>query len=169
MSSTMYHLLAKLHHDQPDVFNFIWIDHVKNILDNTGFSEIWHAESIDTDKFKSCFKQRCIDIYKQDWCSEVQSNSQCTIYNFFKETPEFENYLTDLEPSDRYAICKFRTCTHYSPITKNQFQTSNSSNNAICTLCSQIDVGDELHYVFQCPYFSEERKKLIPSVIQKWT
>ena len=162
ISSTMYHLLARLHHVQSDVFNFRWIDHVKNILDNTGFSEIWHAESIDTEKFKSCFKQRCIDIYKQDWCSEVQNNSQCTIYKIFKKTHEFENYLTDLEPSDRYAICKFRTRTHHLPITKNRFQTSNSSNNALCTLCSQKEVGDELHYVFKCPYFSEERKNLIP-------
>ena len=90
----MYHLLAKLHHVQSDVFNFRWIDHVKNIIDNTGFSEIWYAESGDTEKFKSCFKQRCVYIYKQDWCSEVQNNCQCTIYKIFKETHEFENYVT---------------------------------------------------------------------------
>ena len=85
ISSTMYHLLAKLHHDQPDVFNFRWTDHVKIILDNTGFSEIWYAESIDEEKFKSCFKQRCIDIYKQDWCSDVQLTVNLPYTKFLKK------------------------------------------------------------------------------------
>ena len=32
----------------------------------------------------------------------------------------------------------------------------------LCTLCSVGLIGDEFHYMFQCEYFSEERKVSIP-------
>ena len=30
-----------------------------------------------------------------------------------------------------------------------------------CHLCDKQDVGDEMHYLLICPYFSEERKKFV--------
>ena len=161
-SSIMYCLLDKLHHNSPDVFNFKWIEYVKNVLNNAGFSELWHAEGINSESLKYYFKQRCNDIFKQNWYSEVQNNSQCSFYRKIKDTHQFESYLNELEPVDRYAICKLRTRTHHLPVTKARFQRSNSDSNTFCTLCSLNETGDELHYMFKCPYFLKEQRKYIP-------
>ena len=63
---------------------------------------------------------------------------------------------------DRYPICKLRTRTHHLPVTKARFQRSNSDSNTLCTLCSLNETGDELHYMFKCPYFLKEQRKYIP-------
>ena len=102
------------------------------------------------------------DTVKQNWYSEVQNNSQCSFYRKIKDTHQFESYLNELEPVDRYAICKLRTRTHHLPVTKARFQRSNSDSNTFCTLCSLNETGDELHYMFKCPYFLKEQRKYIP-------
>ena len=43
LSSIMYRLMDKLHHCHPDAFKFQWIEHVKTLLNDAGFSEVWHA------------------------------------------------------------------------------------------------------------------------------
>ena len=109
LSSIMLRLLDKLQLEQPEKFSFKWITQIKGILENTGFSEVWTADSIDSDLFKIVFKQRCDDIFKQTWLTDMMNNSQCTEYRKMKELREFENYLIELEPSDRIALSKFRT------------------------------------------------------------
>ena len=61
----MCQLLSKLQADNPDNLEFKWIGSVKNILDSTGFSYIWNAESLDLSTFKENFSQRYDDIFLQ--------------------------------------------------------------------------------------------------------
>ena len=122
LSSIMLRLLDKLQLEQPEKFSFKWITQIKSILVNTGFSEVWTADSIDSDLFKIAFKQRCDDIFKQTWLTDMMNNSQCTEYRKMKERHEFENHLIELEPSDRIALFKFRTRTHHLPVTHTRFQ-----------------------------------------------
>ena len=58
-------------HHTPDIFYFKWVEAVKSTLDNTGFPSIWDAQDIDVAKFKSCFSQRCKDIFQQQWHEEI--------------------------------------------------------------------------------------------------
>ena len=162
LSSIMLRLLDKLQLEQPEKFSFKWITQIKGILENTGFSEVWTADSIDSDLFKIVFKQRCDDIFKQTWLTDMMNNSQCTEYRKMKELHEFENYLIELEPSDRIALSKFRTRTHHLPVTHTRFQGPGAKATN-CPLCPLSEVGDESHYLLRCPYFSSERDKFIPS------
>ena len=85
-----------------------------------------------------------------------------TEYRKMKELHEFENYLIELEPSDRIALSKFRTRTHHLPVTHTRFQGPGAKATN-CPLCPLSEVGDESHYLLRCPYFSSERDKFIPS------
>ena len=89
------------------------------------------------------------------------NNSQCTFYKLFKETHQQENYLSQLSQNQRIYLSKFRTRTNHLPITKARFH--NNQANVNCPLCPGEKVGDELHYIFDCDYFRQERIKLFPS------
>ena len=132
------------------------------ILENTGFSEVWTVDSVDSDLFKIAFKQRCDDIFKQTWLTDMMNNSQCTVYRKMKELHGFENYLTELEPSDRIALTKFQTRIRHLPVTHTRFQGPGAKATN-CPLCPLNEVGDESHYLLRCPYFSSERDKFTPS------
>ena len=40
--------------------------------------------------------------------------------------------------------------------------TNVERHNRLCQLCQSHEIGDEFHYVLQCPNFVTERKNLIP-------
>ena len=50
---------------------------------------------------------------------------------------------------------------HHLPITKARFSVA--PVDIKCPLCDSEETGDELHYLLKCPYFNEERQKLMPS------
>ena len=76
----------------------------------------------------------------------------------FKTQFGFENYLQKLPKDLRIAFSRFRCGAHCLPISNARYLEINERN--ICTLCFN-DVGDEFHYLFQCPAFSFKRSELI--------
>ena len=165
VSAILCRLTSKLHTDKHDTFHFKWVETVKSTLENTGFSTIWENQYIDVTKFKSCFVQRCKDIFQQKWLEEVSNNSQCTFYREVKDSFNMEDYLVNLESCHKYNLIKFRTRTHHLPITKQRFH--DTSADITCPLCSSNEVGDESHYLFVCDFFKAQRDKYIPVCLQR--
>ena len=158
LSATLCKFLSNL--NESSDYNFKWINHIKKTLDNTGFSWVWNSESLNLDYLKSVFNQRCTDIFIQNWQADMDQNSQCSSYKLFKDTFQPEDYFKKLNTSDAIHLSKFRTRTHHLPITKNRFDSSQST---LCTLCDNNDIGDEFHYLFSCNYFSHLRELLLPT------
>ena len=96
-SSIMLQYMTSLHNKDPSKENYKWLAHVKSNLDNHGFSCLWNVTptNINPLVIKSFFKERCIDTFKQNWHSELTSNSQCTIYQKFKKDHSSEKYLKE--------------------------------------------------------------------------
>ena len=69
--------------NDPISCDFKWIKFIKNNLDECGFGWVWSADDIDVKSFKSMFKQRCSDIFIQNWEADLNSNSQCNVYKLF--------------------------------------------------------------------------------------
>ena len=159
-SAVLCQLMLKLSEKSPDQFQFKWLNHIKTALGNSGFYELWESKYVDVNWLKSVFSQRMSDVFQQKWHDEVMNNSQCTFYRLFKETHQQENYLTLLNSNQQIHLSKFCTRTNHLPITKARFHNDQAYVN--CPLCPGEYVGDELHYLFQCDYFKEERCKLIP-------
>ena len=160
-SAVLCQLMQKLTENSPDQFQFKWLNHIKTALSNSGFYELWESKFVDVNWLKSAFSQRLADIFQQKWHDDVMNNSQCTFYKLFKETHQQENYLSQLSQNQRIYLSKFRTRTNHLPITKARFH--NNQANVNCPLCPGEKVGDELHYIFDCDYFRQERIKLFPS------
>ena len=59
-------------------------------------------------------------------------------------------------------MAEFRCRNHYLPI-ESGCRTDIPRNLRVCELCN--DLGDEFHFLFICPRFSEARKKYIKKVL----
>ena len=69
-------------------------------------------------------------------------------------------YLLKLERSTYLPLVKFRTSNHHLPIETGRWNGIDI-NDRKCTKCPANEIGDEFHYLLECPYFKEDRVKLI--------
>ena len=60
----------------------------------------------------------------------------------------------------RIALTKFRCGNHRLPVVTGRFNGIERQNR-ICTLCNLNKIGDEFHYLFECPKLESNRKKYI--------
>lgn len=58
-------------------------------------------------------------------------------------------------------LCRYRTTNHKLPIETGRWNDVDRSDR-ICTLCNSISIADEFHYLFNCKYFENERRQMIP-------
>jgi len=159
LSHIIYRLLKTLH--DRDVYKSPWICKVKKTLDNTGMSYLWQNNAVvNKIWFKHTINQKLNDTYKQKWNAEMQSNGLCTNYKSFKSAPTFEKYLILLDPVERINLCKFRCGSHRLPIAQGRFQGIDR-NLRHCNLCTGQRLGDEFHYLFECPSMSLDRNQFI--------
>ena len=107
-------------------------------------------------------KQKLCDQFQQQWRSDVfnfpKLKPKC--YKLFKDCFEFENYLNVLADKDLKLLCKFRTGNHRLPIEIGRWQGI-ERHNRICTLCNSNEIGDEYHYILQCPSLNQERREFL--------
>jgi hypothetical protein len=79
----------------------------------------------------------------------------------FKSDFRIEKYLEVLNDKNRFTFCRYRTSNHRLPIEVGRW-TNVERHNRLCQLCQSREIGDEFHYVLQCPNFVTDRKNLIP-------
>ena len=102
-----------------------------------------------------CIFQSIYDCILSEGNEKVQSGSRCRNYRIFKETLKCELYLTKLNPVLRITMSKFRCCNNKLP--SNDYRLIGNSAEKICKLCNIQEIGDEYHYLFICPHFTNKR------------
>ena len=148
---------------KPDImFNFKWCDRIMAILGSINMSVLWSDPTLFSNKHKQDVSTLLKSKFKSQWCEDLNSNSQCSMYKIFKSEHCREKYLTLLDGNEKYAISKFRMRVHNLPITKSRF-SHDVDVNLSCNLCNSGEVGDEYHYLFSCPFFNNDRKSLFPN------
>ena len=60
----------------------------------------------------------------------------------------------------RSPFTKFRCGNHRVPVVTGRFNGIERQNR-ICTLCNLNKIGDEFHYLFECPKLESNRKKYV--------
>ena len=63
-----------------------WAMQIKAMLCTSGFSFIWEQQAVSNkERFLSCIKTVCWDVYMQQCFSEMSSSSRCRLYRHIKE------------------------------------------------------------------------------------
>lgn len=135
---------------EANIYKPKWVHYVKSLLDKTGFSNMWnHVNDFNTKWLKSSLQLRIDDLAKQDWLSEVHTNSKCVNYRIIKDNFGFEEYLTLLDGKKRIFLTKFRCGNHKLPVNTGRYEGILRSER-ICKMCTLNVIGDEYHYIMEC-------------------
>ena len=143
-----------------NIYTSKWVTKIRSILDRTGSTYLWNFERISLIKLKSKIQQKLQDAFLQNWESDIRSNNLCSNYRIFKLNFGQEFYLKEMPHNIRITLTKFRTGSHNLPISDQRYNAIDERN--ICPLC-YLDVGDEYHYVLNCPAFDHIRSSYIPT------
>ena len=155
-SYRLYTLLCRLNDASP------WLKNIKTILNNSGLTYIWNSQCTDTnvDWLKQSVQLSYKDQFLQQWQSTIQNSRKCDVYRLFKTQFLLEPYLINVPFKLRNYLTKFRCRSSRIPVEAGIF-FSVEREDRICKLCSCNTVGDELHYIFYCPYFATDRNKYV--------
>lgn len=137
-----------------------WLFNVRNILYKCGLNNIWYDHYPQNTKWlRLTVKQKLQDLFINEWYSQVDNSSNSTFYRIFKKELKFESYLSSTPKAVLPYIIRFRTRNHRLPI-----ETGNWAripiNLRTCNFCND-KIGDELHYLLECPNLIDNRKKYI--------
>ena len=103
--------------------------------------------------------------YKSGWVDHInknyvtESSNKLRNYAAFKRTFEPENYVFGINRSERRHFSKLRTSSHHLSIETGRYTRPITPREArFCKSCSLGVVGDEKHFLLQCPKFDNERE-----------
>ena len=102
-------------------------------------------------------KQRLFDQFQQECRSNMENWSNGLCYKLFTENFEFEPYLDIWTYKNRITFCKSRTGNHRLPIETGRWNGIDLGNR-LCNICTDVEIGDEFHYIPQCKSLANERK-----------
>ena len=83
MPAVLYKLCRKLY-DRYNDNSFIWLQYVKKLFGETGFSYVWENEiNFDIQNLKCTLKQRLQEQYIQNWYATLFESSKAINYRIF--------------------------------------------------------------------------------------
>jgi hypothetical protein len=138
-----------------------WLSYIKNSISQIGFGYIWENQKIFNRKwFPLAFKQSINDQYLQNWNQISYTSTSSTNYRIFKTEFKQNKYYTLLPNYYARIFTAFRTRNHHLPIEIGRWN-STPLNERHCSHCTNTEIADEFHYLFNCIHFQEQRKQLI--------
>lgn len=141
--------------------NFKWLNFIQTILNESGRYDLWVQQfgplPIFTGKI---IKRVLLDQFFQTWNGLLEMSSKGRNYSLIKSNLYFENYLKNLNGSLAINMFKFRTGNHKLPIEVGRWNNIDISERK-CNLCQTANIGDEFHYLLECPYFQTDREQLV--------
>ena len=164
-TKVVYDELVQFNIDNPTATT--WVSLVKGLLDRCGMGHYWIHQNVSDEKhFKTIFRQRVCDMYKQEWSVEVSLTSTNRLYKHIKETFLFEPYLNLRNKSYRVAIAKVRLSSHLFFIEKGRWGARRIElSERKCSTCDVIE--DEYHCLVECPRYVNERDNCLPEGLRK--
>ena len=140
-----------------DGCDYKWVTYIRNILDQTGNTNIWFNQKL-AKQTEKCIIQNLKDQELQNITAKANLSTKGNSYMYLKVIWDLEPYLTSLDIDRTRALIKFRTGNHRLPIETGRYNNIPIENRK-CRFCNIL--GDEFHYVMECKQFSFSRKKYI--------
>ena len=169
-SSKISHVLFQIIKDKQATgsLDSPWWTAITKSLNECGMGYILDipSENLNTVHTKAIVKQRITAIESQEWHSEVMDSGHCTNYRIFKNSLQFETYLTTLTYKQATNLCRFRCGNNKLPIVVGRFNGT-ARTERYCELCCTNSIGDEFHYIFQCKTFEKDRSIYINAKFSK--
>lgn len=95
--------------------------------------------------------------------NDIENNPGLKMYKNIKSQLKPEAYLYISNYKIRNSIAKIRLSSHHLSIERGR-HLNISLNNRKCVYCDMNVLEDEIHFLFECPYYNEERLHFINTV-----
>ena len=132
---------------------------VKSCLDDCGVGYLWLDQTVLSSTWlKTKVKQSLGDQYKQNILSEIMDHPKCVMYRTYCNEDNFsiENYLLKLPDVLVNPLMSFRLGRNKLPAVLGRNRNL-EHDDWYCTLCDTNKIGDEFHYLLECPFFNNPR------------
>ena len=147
-----------------ETYTYEWLTSIKSIFEEVGMSHIWIMQNCENRKWLILNIQNILEAqFKQDWNNTIHNTSKCTNYRIFKNEHKFENYLISLPPKLMKHFIYYRLGNNRLPIETGRWAGLDRHLRK-CMLCTSNTIGDEFHYIYECPYFDFDRTILTPFI-----
>ena len=140
-----------------------WLKKVKEILESCNMINIWqNPRSLKPNQLRKTLTKQLTNKYKLTWLSEMEAMSSCVTYKTFKSELKLERYLMLPDCVDRINISKFRCRNSKIPVVTLGYRDRRIPyEDRICPSCNMGAIGDEFHYIMQCPVFQMQRQRCL--------
>ena len=166
LSYRLLYLLNKIKEQNQDEQNkpsSPWLKKVKEILESCNMINIWqNPKSFKPNQLRKTLTKQLTNKYKLTWLSEMEAMSSCITYKTFKSELKLERYLMLPDCVDRINISKFRCRNSKIPVVTLGYRDRRIPyEDRICPSCNMGAIGDEFHYIMQCPVFQMQRQRCL--------
>jgi len=137
-----------------------WASMIKNALFKHGFGYVLLAQSVGCEKTFVCiFKQRLIDMCRQEWNSSIAEKDMYRYHRPFKCVIEPERYF-EFVTVKCFRNCLVKLRLGLLPLYSSAFiLVFQSIVMKACPYCKNDVVEDEVHFVCTWPLYRTERVK----------
>ena len=112
-------------------------------------------------------RQNLMTRYSNHWKWQTANQPKMRTYTKFKSNFTMEDYLSIHRANERKALSKFRTSAHNLRTERDRYVTPKvPPENRICTRCNMGCIEDELHFLLDCPLYTNERQALVDNITQ---
>ena len=124
---------------------------------------IWqNPKSFKPNQLRKALTKQLTNKYKLTWLSDMEGMSSCITYKTFKSELKLERYLMLPDCVDRINISKFRCRNSKIPVVTLGYRDRRIPyEDRICPSCNMGAIGDEFHYIMQCPVFQMQRQRYL--------
>ena len=151
-STTKVHLNST--YDSP------FLSYIKNSFDRLGLSDLFilRTTEVSSTCLSNKVKRRVKDQFLQKWISDMNSSNKSLFYRLFKTDFHFEPYLDLLSFKQLLNLTKFhfKSPTHRARVETGRWYNI-ERNERKCPFCANNILGDEFHFLFECPNLTTTR------------
>ena len=136
-----------------------------------GDTNLINRNNTGKDYYKS-LKKKLITSFNNYWyellrtdisMSNSAGGNKLRTYRKFKNSIEFEEYLSLNNPEKRKLIARFRLSSHKLKIESGRYNSRNmyvAPEQRLCDKCTLNKTEDEYHFLIECPFYQLHRNKL---------
>ena len=146
----------------------VWLSKVFNILHDYDLLQYWDNDC-NLDDLNNILKQKVYECYDVKWSQELEKYPILTLYKQFKTCHGIEKYLQCIRDSKlRRNISKLRLSSHHLHIeTGRHCRPKLPREERLCLICNKGNIEDEIHFLFLCPKYTEERVYFFNNILQE--
>ena len=137
-----------------------WVSQVRDILCNTGFAYAWFNQGVGNEAiFVREFKQRLIDMFKQEMFSAIRDKPRYVVYKLIDRDLQPVEYISNIRIFCFRAVLT-QTRMGVLSINANIYRYGNNPMDKMCPFCENM-IEDDAHIFFKCPLYVDIRKRYL--------